>query len=60
MRLMGLSALYPRPRTSHPGKGHKVYPYLLRDLTVERSNQFWATCYISMARGFLYLVAIID
>ena len=42
MRLMGLEALYPRPRTSRPGKGHKVYPYLLRDLTVERPNQVWA------------------
>jgi len=62
MRLMGLCALYPRPRTSHPGKGHKVYPYLLRDLSVERANQVWAAdiCYIPMARGFVYLVAIMD
>jgi len=62
MRLMGLCALYPRPRTNQPGKGHKVYPYLLRDLTVERPNQVWATdiTYIPMARGFRYLVAIMD
>ena len=57
MRRMGLEALYPRPRTSRPGKGHKVYPYLLRELTVERPNQVWAAdiCYLPMARGFLYL-----
>ena len=62
MRLMGLEALYPRPRTSRPGQGHKVYPYLLRDLTVERPNQVWAAdiCYLPMARGFLYLVAVMD
>jgi putative transposase len=62
MRLMGLRALYPRRRTSQPGKGHKIYPYLLRDLTVGRANQVWATdvCYIPMAKGFMYLVAIMD
>ena len=62
MRLMGLRALYPRQRTSQPGKGHKIYPYLLRDLTVDRANQVWATdvCYIPMAKGFMYLVAIMD
>jgi putative transposase len=62
MRLMGISALYPKPRTSKPGKGHKIYPYLLKNLSVERPNQVWATdiTYIPMARGFLYLVAIID
>ena len=43
MRLMGLRALYPRKRTSQPGKGHKIYPYLLRDLTIERANHVWAT-----------------
>jgi transposase InsO family protein len=43
MRLMDLRALYPRRRTSQPGKGHKIYPYLLRDLPVERVNQVWAT-----------------
>ena len=62
MRLMGLEALYPRPRTSRPGQGHKVYPYLLRELTVERPNQVWAAdiCSLPMARGFLYLVAVMD
>ena len=62
MRLMGLEALYPRPRTSRAGLGHKVYPYLLRGLTVERPNEVWAAdiCYLPMARGFLYLVAVMD
>lgn len=62
MRQMGLRALYPRRRTSQPGKGHKVYPYLLRELSIERANQCWCTdiCYIPMAKGFMYLVAIMD
>jgi putative transposase len=62
MRHMGLQALYPRRRTSQPGKGHKIYPDLLRDLVIERSNQVWAAdiCYIPMAKGFMYLVAIMD
>ena len=62
MRLMGLQALYPRRRTSQPGKGHKIYPYLLRGLPIERANPVWATdiTYIPMAKGFMYLVAIID
>jgi putative transposase len=62
MRLMDLRALYPRRRTSQPGKGHKIYPYLLRDLPVERVNQAWATdiTYLPMAKGFMYLVAIMD
>ena len=62
MRQMGLQALYPRRRTSQPGKGHKIYPYLLRDLTIERPNQVWAAdiCYLPMAKGFMYLVAIMD
>jgi len=62
MRQMGLRALYPRHRTSQPGQGHKIYPYLLRDLPIERANQVWATdiCYIPMAKGFMYLVAIMD
>ena len=42
MRQMGLQALYPRRRTSQPGKGHKIYPYLLRDLVIDRPNQVWA------------------
>ena len=62
MRQMDLRALYPRRRTSQPGNGHRVYPYLLRDLAIERANQVWATdiCYLPMARGFMYLVAIMD
>ena len=55
MRLMGLTAIYRRPKTSVPGKGHKIYPYLLRGLEVTRPNQVWATdiTYIPMSRGFL-------
>jgi putative transposase len=62
MRQMGLRALYPRQRTSQPGEGHKIYPYLLRDLSIEHANHVWATdiCYIPMAKGFMYLVAIMD
>lgn len=62
MHLMGLKAIYRRPRTSKPAPGHKIYPYLLRGVKVTRPNQVWAAdiTYISMARGFLYLVAIID
>lgn len=62
MQLMGIRAIYRRPRTSTPAPGHKVYPYLLRDLAITRPNQVWAAdiTYIPMSRGFLYLVAIID
>ena len=62
MRKMGLRALYPKPRTSQPGAGHPVYPYLLRGLSIDRPNQVWASdiCYIPMAQGFMYLVAIMD
>lgn len=62
MRQMGLRALYPRQRTSQPGKGHKIYPYLLRDLSIEHANHVWATdiSYIPMTKGFMYLVAIMD
>ena len=62
MRIMGLKAIYRRPRTSQPAPGHKAYPYLLRRMKITRSNQVWASdiTYIPMARGFLYLVAIID
>lgn len=62
MRLMGLRALYPRRRTSQPGAGHTIYPYLLRGLDIDRANQVWATdvCYIPMAKGFMYLVAVMD
>lgn len=62
MQLMGIRAIYQRPRTSKPDPGHKVYPYLLRDLKITRPNQVWAAdiTYIPMSRGFLYLVTIID
>ncbi|WP_442786172.1 IS3 family transposase [Methylobacter sp. YRD-M1] len=62
MRQMGLVALYPKKKTSLPSKGHKIYPYLLKGLTIDRPNQVWATdiCYIPMAKGFLYLVAVMD
>ena len=62
MRRMGIEALGPRRRTSNPAPGHKVYPYLLRDLTIDRPNQVWAAdiTYIPIGRGFLYLVAVID
>lgn len=62
MRLMGLQALYPKKRTSQPGRGHTVYPYLLKDLEINQSNQVWATdiTYVPMAKGFMYLVAVID
>ena len=62
VRQMGLRALYPKPRTSQPGVGHTVYPYLLRGLSIERPNQVSATdiCYIPMAHGFMSLVAIMD
>ena len=62
MHLMGLKAIYRKPRTSKPGSGHKIYPYLLRDLTISRPNQVWAAdiTYIPMQKGFLYLVVILD
>ena len=62
MRRMGIAALGPRPRTTKPAPGHKIYPYLLRDVKVERPNQVWAAdiTYIPMGAGFLYLVAVID
>jgi len=62
MRRMGIEALYRRPHTSKPADGHKIYPYLLRGLTVERANQVWAMdiTYIPMARGFVYLAAVVD
>lgn len=62
MRLMGLMPIYQKPRTSIPNPAHKRYPYLLRDLNIERSNQVWCAdiTYIPMRKGFLYLVAIMD
>ena len=62
MDKMGIEALYPKPRLSQPHPGHKVWPYLLRDLAITRPNQVWAAdiTYIPLAKGFTYLVAIID
>jgi putative transposase len=62
MRLLGLEALYPKPKLSQPGEGHQVYPYLLKGVPVERVNQVWSTdiTYIRMAHGFCYLVAVMD
>jgi putative transposase len=62
MRRMGIEALYRRPNTSKPAPGHKIYPYLLRHLMVDRPNQVWAMdiTYIPMARGFVYLAAVVD
>jgi putative transposase len=62
MNRMGIEAIYRRPNTSKPAPGHKIYPYLLRKLAVVRPNQVWAMdiTYIPMARGFVYLAAVID
>src|SRR5690625_3133195 len=64
MRVMGITPVYPKPRTTKPGVGkhHKVFPYLLRDVIIGASNDVWAAdlTYIPMARGFAYLVAIMD
>lgn len=62
MKKMAIEALYRRPNTSKPAPGHKIYPYLLRKLPIVRPNQVWATdiSYIPMAKGFVYLVAIVD
>ncbi len=62
MRKIGLAPIYPAPKTSEPHPQHKVYPYLLRHLAIERPNQVWCAdvTYIPMRRGFLYLVAIMD
>lgn len=62
MRLMGIEAIYPRKRTTWPGAGHKIYPYLLRNVEVTRADQVWSTdiTYVPLARGFVYLAAVID
>ncbi len=62
MRLMGLAAIYQAPRTSEPHPAHRIYPYLLRRLAIDRPNQVWCAdiTYIPVQRGFLYLVAIMD
>ena len=62
MRKMGIEAMYRRPNTSKPAAGHRIYPYLLRGLQIDRPNQVWASdiTYIPMARGFVYLCVIMD
>jgi putative transposase len=62
MQKMGIEALYQKPRLSVPHPGHKIYPYLLRGLEVSRANQVWVAdiCYLPMAKGFCYLVAVMD
>ncbi len=62
MKKMAIEAIYRRPNTSKPAQGHKIYPYLFGKLAVTRPNQVWATdiTYIPMARGFVYLIAIVD
>ena len=62
MRIMGIRAIYRRPRTSKPAPGNKIYPYLLRGLEITRPNQVWCAdiTYIPMARGFMYLIVIMD
>ena len=62
MQRMGIEAVYRRPGTSIPAPGHKIFPYLLRGLTIDQANQVWASdiTYIGMARGFIYLAAVMD
>jgi len=62
MRVLGIAAIYPKPHLSVPGDGHEIYPYLLRDVAVERRDQVWSTdiTYIRLAQGFVYLVAVLD
>jgi putative transposase len=62
MRLMGLEAIYPKPKLSTPGRGHRIYPYLLRNVSIDRADQVWSTdiTYVPLSSGFMYLAAIID
>ena len=62
MRVMGLEAAYPKPHLSWPGEGHKIYPYQLREVKIERVNQVWSTdiTYVRLVQGFVYLVAVMD
>ena len=62
MRVMGLEAIYPRRRTSEPCPEHRIYPYLLRNLAIERPDQVWSAdiTYVPLTRGFMYLVAVLD
>jgi putative transposase len=62
MRLMGIEAIYPRPRTTIVASGHKIYPYLLRHLPITHNNHVWSSdiTYIPLPGGFMYLVAVMD
>jgi putative transposase len=62
MRLMGLEAIYPKPKLSAPGQGHKVFPYLLRNVKIDRVDHVWSTdiTYVPLPSGFMYLAAVID
>jgi putative transposase len=62
MQRVGIEAIYRRPKTSNPAPGHKIFPYLLCGMTIDRANQVWASdiTYIPMERGFLYLAAVMD
>lgn len=62
MRVLGIEAVYPKPRLSQPGKESRIFPYLLRDVKIERANQVWATdiTYIRLRHGFCYLTAVMD
>jgi len=62
MKMMGIEGLYPRFKTTRPNKAHRIYPYRLRELEIVRANQVWCAdiTYVPMAKGFLYLVAIMD
>lgn len=62
MQVMGLEAVYPKPKLSQPGESHKIYPYLLKNVNIERVNQVWSTdiTYIRLTQGFCYLVAVMD
>ena len=62
MRLMGVEAIYPKPRTSKPHPGHRIYPYLLKGLDINRPNMVWAAdiTYVPLRREFMYLVAVMD
>src|SRR5437763_1913948 len=62
MRVMGLEAIYPKPKLSAAGRGHRIYPYLLRDVRIRRPDQVWSTdiTYVPLASGFMYLAAVID
>jgi len=62
MRRMGIEAIYPKPRTTRRGRGHKIYPYLLRNLEVVRVNQVWSSdiTYVPLQSGFMYLTVVLD